>query len=687
MERKILIVDDEDEIRELLSVELERHGFVVATAESGKECLKKIKDEKYDLVLLDLQMPKMSGLQTLVEIKKSSVDLEVIMMTSNATVTTAVESIKIGAYDYILKPFDFDELKNKIEKCLEREFVERQKILVVDDEPSTAGFLKDLLTLEKFKVIVAEDGKTAIEKAKEFQPDLIILDIMLPGMNGWEVAGVLKNDTKTAHIPIIILTANRTTIKDEITSLQLGIEDYITRPCDTGILLGRIKNILYRTDKIKDLKETVAVYEITEAVSSLMELNELLNLILKLAVEISDSDGGSLLIYDSKNNEFEIKAICGDFKENIVGKHIKAGERIIGTLNKEKKPVLIHGHLKEDPRFSHLQEYNGVKSAVVLPMVVKGELVGYINLKRTKKEKRFSVRETNFLSVFASQSAFAIENASLHDQIKKHSEELEQKVQERTRQLLMTEKLRTMGQVATNVAHEFKNYLSIIKMSAQYCLMKLPLDEKVKKQLSTILENEELAYQSVKNLSTFAKPEEISFQPQPVGDILDDACRFLEIKFRQQKIKLNKKYNGNMPNVLIDRTYIQSVFMNLLINSLQATGTGGEITITAKCLTEQNVILNGAKRNEESRDSSASPQNDKERFVEITITDTGCGIPEDKLASIFEPFFTTKMDGSGLGLAIAKQIVEYHHGRIDVKSEQGKGTAVVVSLPVAPLTL
>ncbi|MDD5687917.1 MAG: response regulator [Elusimicrobia bacterium] len=657
--RRILVVDDEQEVRESLRFELGNRGFDVVTAESGKECLAKVNNERFDLILLDLQMPRLGGLQTLAEIKKTKYDTDVIMMTGNATVETALESIKIGAFDYVIKPFNFDELTDKIDKCLVREIVEKQKILVVDNDSSSADFLVDLLTLEKFKVVVAKDGKTAIEKAIELQPDLVIMDIMLPSMNGWEVAKVLKDNNKTAHIPVVIFTAQKTGIKNEIASLKLGVEDYITRPCDTDVLLGKIRNTLHKTEKIKDLKETVALYEITQAVGSLMELEELLNLVLKLAVEISDSDGGSLLLYYPESKEYEIKTIYGEFSENIIGRRIKVGERIIGSGVIEKTPMVIHGHLKEDPRFKHLEEYKEVKSAMILPMVVRGTLIGYINLKRTKNEKKFTIRETNLLSVFASQSGLSIENTSLHQQIKKHVEELEQKVQERTRQLLMTEKLRTMGQVATNIAHEFKNYLAIIKMSVEYCLLKLPLDEKVRAQLKTILENEELAYQSIKNLSTFSKPAEIAFQPQQVSDILDDACRFLEIRFRQQKVKLNNKYNGNnMPLVLVDKTYIQSVFINLLINSLQAISIGGEIKI------------------------ETSGMQDK-KMVDVTITDTGCGIPDDKLKNIFEPFFTTKMDGSGLGLAIAKQIVEHHSGKINVKSEQGKGTAVIVSLPIA----
>ncbi|MBN1383290.1 MAG: response regulator [Elusimicrobia bacterium] len=671
MEYKILAVDDEREIRELLSAELEQQGYVISTAKDGKECLEKIKDEKFDLILLDLQMPKLSGLQTLIEIKKIEPNVDVIIMTAHATVSTAVESLKTNAYDYVTKPFNFDELKHKIKKCLEKDFIEKPKILIVDDDLIAADTLRDILTRENFQVTLAKNGKTAVEITKKSPPDLVLMDIMLPDISGWETCKIIKSNVKTSHIPIIFLTARMVKIEDEIASLKLGADDYISRPCDIDILVNRIRNTLNKTERIRNLKETVAMYEITNAISSLMEVDELLNLVLKLAVEISDSDGGSLMFYKPETEELEIKTTYGDFKENIVGQRIRFGERIVGTAIEKKRPILIHGSLKNDPRFNHLERYNGVKSAIIVPMLVKEKLIGCINLKRTKRDKRFSTRESNLLALFASQAALAVENVSLHDEIKKHAEMLDIKVKERTQQLekayeelktsqdnlVRSEKLRTLGQVATNIAHEFKNYLSIIKMSAEYSLLKLPMDNKVKDQLKTIIENEELAFQAVKNFSAFAKPSDITMQSCNINDILDGTCHFLDIRFKQQKVELVKKYGKDIPGLMLDRTYIQSVFINLIINALQAMGLGGKVLIeTAYDPVSKNVV--------------------------ISITDTGGGIPQDKIESIFEPFFTTRLDGTGLGLAIAKRIIDYHHGRIDIKSQPGKGTVVSVYFPV-----
>jgi len=426
MERKILIVDDEQETRELLSIELEKEGYAVAVAKNEEECLEKIKQEKTDLVLLDLMLSGgVSGIAVLEEIKKAEPLVEVIIITGDASITTALESIKKGAYDYVTKPFNFDKLKEKIEKCLVKkrltEESSRKRVLVIDDDVQTTGLIREILTEENFEVYITNDGNTGIEKARELLPDLITLDIVLRGMGGWDVCEALKKDKRTADIPIIIVSGIMIRTKDEVKSFELGVDDFIIKPFDINALLKRIKAIIRKTEEIKILKDESHVFEIAKAVSSLMNTDELLQRILKSAVEISKSDGGTIMIYDDKADEFEIKTSYGDFKENVVGKKIKKGERVVGAAAREKKPIIIHGDLKDNPRFRQLEQYNGTISGMVIPMIVKEKVIGCITLKRTKNEKVFSVHESNLLSIFASQAALFIENASLYEQLKKHN--------------------------------------------------------------------------------------------------------------------------------------------------------------------------------------------------------------------------------------------------------------------------
>lgn len=122
----------------------------------------------------------------------------------------------------------------------------RQKILIVDDELDTLIPLKMALEAEDYLVVEASSGTEAIEKTRSDHPDLILLDLMMPGMDGFEVCKVLKNDTLTDHIPVIMLTA-KGEIDDKIEGIETGADDYVTKPFDLGELKARIKMILRRS--------------------------------------------------------------------------------------------------------------------------------------------------------------------------------------------------------------------------------------------------------------------------------------------------------------------------------------------------------------------------------------------------------------------------------------------------------
>jgi len=118
-----------------------------------------------------------------------------------------------------------------------------KKILIVDDEPAILRILGDVLTDEGYNVIAATDGETGIEKAKVSNPVLIILDVMLPGINGFEVCKLLKENEQTKKISIIILTGISTLVEHKQKALQLGADDYITKPFDMSDLLNRVKTL------------------------------------------------------------------------------------------------------------------------------------------------------------------------------------------------------------------------------------------------------------------------------------------------------------------------------------------------------------------------------------------------------------------------------------------------------------
>jgi signal transduction histidine kinase len=147
---------------------------------------------------------------------------------------------------------------------------------------------------------------------------------------------------------------------------------------------------------------------------------------------------------------------------------------------------------------------------------------------------------------------------------------------------------------------------------------------------------------------------------EDINTILDGMILLISTETKKKLINITKNYASNLPHVQIDREQIKQVFLNILLNAIDATSENGKITVKTR--------------------SFMKP--DGEPYVQIEFTDTGCGIPREHLEDIFNPFFTTKTTGNGLGLSISNQIVQDHKGYIDVESQLEKGSSFFVNLPV-----
>ncbi len=219
------------------------------------------------------------------------------------------------------------------------------------------------------------------------------------------------------------------------------------------------------------------------------------------------------------------------------------------------------------------------------------------------------------------------------------------------KQLLQSDKLATIGQLAAGVAHEINNPLANISLYAQMLLRK-KMDENVKDRLVIINDEAERAARIVKGLLEFARQSEPVPSPTDINAEIDKVLSILNPKLKEIRVVADLK---PLPTILADSGQIRQVLMNMMTNSIQAIKTNGEITIKTSA--------------------------DKDH-VEISISDNGCGIPVENLGKIFDPFFTTKgTEGTGLGLSICYGIIKHHNGSIDVKSESGR-TTFTIKLPL-----
>ena len=245
-------------------------------------------------------------------------------------------------------------------------------------------------------------------------------------------------------------------------------------------------------------------------------------------------------------------------------------------------------------------------------------------------------------------------------------------------QLIQAEKIQAIGLLAGGVAHEVKNPLAVITQGTDYLLKIIPPEEpEILKTLNIIKRNVKRADEIIKGLFDFSKTTNLNLCLVDIKSVLENSWQLLKPQLKADNIKIIKEIKKDLPPVFADKDKIEQVFINILLNAIQAMPDGGEIYIRCK---DKKI---------ESTDNIAQNENvffnSGERVVVVEIEDSGVGITEDNMKNIFDPFFTTKgpRDGAGLGLSVTKSILAMHKGTIEIKSLVGKGTRVIVTLKAA----
>lgn len=257
------------------------------------------------------------------------------------------------------------------------------------------------------------------------------------------------------------------------------------------------------------------------------------------------------------------------------------------------------------------------------------------------------------------QKAFASMLEALRDRETRQRQETESK-------LVMAQKLSSIGRLAAGVAHEVNNPLTGVLTCSHLLLQRDDLDEEAREMLTVIVEATERVRRIVKSLLDFSRQTSLRMEPSDLHRVVLDTLPLVENQAAVKGVQLQYIPGRDVPLVAMDVQQVKSVLLNLLLNALDATEPGGAVTVSSR------VAL------------SMSREGAKRLGVELSVKDTGCGVPPENLEKIFEPFFSTKEvgKGTGLGLAVAYGIVSRHGGMIRVQSQVGQGTEFTIWLPL-----
>jgi len=235
---------------------------------------------------------------------------------------------------------------------------------------------------------------------------------------------------------------------------------------------------------------------------------------------------------------------------------------------------------------------------------------------------------------------------------------LRKRMEEANKRLVQVEKLASIGHISTGIAHEIRNPLTSVKLNIQKLSEKQDLDEYDRQYLEISQEAIAQIEKFIKELLNFARVPKLNLDRFSAEQIIDGSLKMIAESLDLKKVRFQKEYQDDLPQVLVDADRIRQVILNILQNSYESVDVGGTILIAL-----------------------SAGRNAFGECVNVSISDDGKGIPERDWENVFEPFYTTKSSGIGLGLAIARRILEQHQGSIRVKDKSGWGTTFEITLP------
>jgi signal transduction histidine kinase len=215
----------------------------------------------------------------------------------------------------------------------------------------------------------------------------------------------------------------------------------------------------------------------------------------------------------------------------------------------------------------------------------------------------------------------------------------------------------SLGQLSAGIAHEIRNPLASINFNIQLLSMELPLNDQQRRLFADMSVCVDRIKILVKSMLDFAKPSPPEFNRGRIEKVLDHCIGMMHAQIQKRRIRLDVQIDGNIPEITFDSHQIEQVFINILLNAMEAVPEGGDIIIRLK------PKLNAS---------------DGKSYIVVSMRDTGGGILSEHMPRIFDPFFTTKPDGTGLGLSIVHKILEQHHSTIEVSSDPQGGTTVTL---------
>jgi two-component system NtrC family sensor kinase len=531
-------------------------------------------------------------------------------------------------------------------------------VLVADDEVQTTVMLTRIFEREGYRVHSTYDGSSALQAAIELLPDLILLDVQMPKMNGFETLQALRENPITTSIPTIIVTAKARQPSDVAYGLNLGADDFVQKPFDPRELLARASSKI-RARKLEEAlqrrsQELEILLRVGEALNQHVNVEELLNLVPYLVLDLLP--GSITIIYKFDED-------LNDLQYRVESKGINPPSMTDASQRKLVEKFLADGN---SVYWNHPSNslINGFTSGIAVPLQQGGKLLGMLMLASSNVNFAYDENHLRLFEGIGRQAALALRNAELHEIQIKYSSQLEVMVEAKTEELksaqemlIRSEKLASIGELAASIAHEINNPLQPIRINLGDMLEdiqnNIPIDIRA---IQITQESVERIRRIVNQLLDFAGKRSNStaeMELLDVGKIIETVVSLNHKFFEKEGMQIKLNIPTGLP-MYGNKDQLEQVFMNLVLNAQAAMQRGGILEVKG-WINKDEIITQ--------------------------FSDTGCGIPPEQINKVFDPFFSTKVNGTGLGLFVSYGIIQNHNGTIEVDSKVNKGTVFTIRLP------
>ncbi|MFH1688479.1 MAG: response regulator [bacterium] len=702
----VIIVDDEQRMCESLAALLTDDGYRVDSYQRADEAAEAIRSGRVDLVVSDIKMPQMSGIELLRIVKEVDEEIPVILMTGYASLETAVEAVSQGAYDYLMKPIEFTALEMAIRRGLERrrsaierrQLMERLKIATLLQERR----IKELNALY-------EAGKS-IGSTANLQELLKQIVSLASAVTESRVGSIMLLDEKGEFLTIEAATGlEQDVVHNTVVPVGSSIAGYVAQ---TGQPL-KIDDVekderFRRTNReryggasllcapliIKS--KVIGVINMANRESGGTFGDNDLRLLVTFAAQAAVAVDDANQFEKSRRRLVEFEVLHEVSKELPQIKSLPEFRSVLVEKLQRLFPVDYSLWFNWDGQH-HILELTGATGGVDLPLTDSGS----IDLQAVSRDRvrltNLDLNQPNLDQVEALSEMIAQELRSgghfpepgrafmaipisrqgelshvfclSADAAKPYSADdisLSRLVVsqaallfEREQSLLNSTRLLTMGNMISEISHDLRKPLTSIKGCLQIVRKRWP-DLQGSDVISMVDSEISRMNELVRELVDFSNPKKYVTEKVDLREIVKRSSELIRPDLHKHKIQFSSEFQAANWEIVINRNQIVEVLLNLFLNALDAMPDGGELTVTG--LIEQ-------------------PEHKKEPYLALKISDTGQGISKKNMSKIFDRYFTSKETGTGLGLAVVERIVSAHNGTLAVSSQVNKGSTFTIYFP------